>query len=331
MNEIIEDRFKLLQKAVLDKQSAVQNQLNNVKTSIMNLIITAAITLTTVIGTYMLKILYYWIVAAFLLIFFWIGIYIIVIIITPKDIYPFKDFRKGTLSNLKSSGSSTYALFVIYLIALIPLFLIATNVIKTNTSFAPLIPLIAVILSTIFFAISPTVALKSAENDNFSKRMYELYKVSGEHRNKQWETYSKEPEQLKRRNMFFGASFILFTIIVLIFYILAFSKALVLINNIPILILFLCAQLLISFFIQKYVNVEETKKELFDTLDNLNRINEQINKIFMDKNYSQIRYDELRNKFLIAQKYDISLNNVLKFIQLYHFTINEDYFDSIFN
>ncbi len=321
----------MLQKAVSDKQSAVQNQLNNVKTNMVNLIITAAITLTTVIGTYLLKILYYWVVAAFLLIFFWIVIEIVMIIIAPKYIYSSKDLRKSLLSNLKSSGSSTYALFVIYLIALIPLFLIATNVIKTNTPFAPLIPLIAVILSAIISAISPTVALKFAENDNFFKYFYELYKISGEHTNKQWEAYSKEPEQLKRRNILIGASFILFTIIIIIFYIFAFLKALVLINNIPILILFLGAQLLISLFIQRYVNIEETKKELSDTIDNLNKINEQINKIFMDKNYSQIKYDELRNKFSIAQKYYINLNNVLKFIQLYRFTINEDYFDCIFN
>ena len=324
----IKDKFEVLQMSVKDKLTDAENQRADIK-EIGNLIIPSIMTIITFVVGILLNILYYWISAAFLLMLVWLAIFIVILMKSPKTIFEPNLLRKNYLSFAKTNASATYSLVVIYIIALIPLILLLTNLIPVVNAFNPILPTIAVVLVIISGILTPSFVLRMTASPIFQE-FYKLYKVSGEHRSGNYDLWKKEPEKLRNANKKMGAFIFLFILGVGVLFVITFSESLKLIGNIPILLFFLAMELLASFYLQKYFSASDAKKELWDTIDNLTKLNDKLHKLSIDNNYTETYYSALKKQFLLAKKYDIGINNIFKFISTYNFTMNEDYYENTY-
>ena len=325
----IENKFQVLQNSVKDSLEETKTQLGSITDfgSILISIVLAGITISTAIW---LKILYYWIPASFLYIIFWIVIFGLVVMKSPLTIFEKDYLRKMNLEALKNGTAASYSMVVIYIISLIPLILIALKIINTNTNFSFIIPLIATSFTIILGAVSPDKSIKFTEGGMFQE-YYKMYKASGAARNKNREMLeSEELRDYKEVNRRVGSYFLFAVIIGIFLYVWAFIESLKLVTSIPYVLLFTVIALIISVLLQKHFSTQDAKRELSTTVENLSLINDQINRLRLNKNFKTGEYEKLKKLFLTARKYDIILVNPLKIVQTYHFHINKEYFENTY-
>ncbi len=324
-------KFESLQSFVKDKIAYEETQFKSIG-AFGSILISILLSGAGLLGALWLRILDYWIPAAFLLAVIWYVLLAILMIASPFKVLDKQQLRQRLLYALKTSASASYALGVVYIISLIPLSLIRSGTVTVTVPFSSTIPLIAVIFTIITSFITPEVSIKFTENNDYFEMFYRTYRVSAAIKSKNPDLVKDESHlsTYRKLNLWIGVGLLSFIVATIILYVIAFKDTLSLITNIPLVVGFTALLFAISLILQRYFSSQEAKNDLFRSIDELHSINNKINKLKLENTFTEKEYEELKKRYLIARKWDIKLNDAFKILQTYSFEINSDYFDNMF-
>jgi uncharacterized membrane protein (Fun14 family) len=322
-SEDLIQELEKLREIVNQSSEHTQRQLQNIDS---NLLIGSLLSFILALGiSFQLKILIYWIPASFLLLYLWAfyELFRTRKAFTPENVEEIIQVFQRTDENilkfvftwgLKMTAPIVTAVSLVYIITFIAL-LATYKTITVNQPFYILIPLISALLCA-FLPLFLDSLTKFSEKGGFNDTFKTLATI-------------KENVSPKRWRITLGCLklgfIIIFVALALVLPAVSFLITYSIISDYIFLIIVLVLQLTFTIISSSYFSSLSVKKELTNTLTSFADIDYKINSLILSKDMKEEYYEKLKAQYLTAKQYDVSVDNSLKFVNLYTTSMNSVY------